>query len=185
MSYTDVLSARLRRQQRQQLDTKYQADLDKPARERAEAEEDFRGGTRSLYVEAMEKLRDLPQQLAAAGLWGGSGEERGQAIRRDYISALRELEKAWDRKRQSLDDTELRTRTRWREEVEEWRLKDAIAAKRAAAGGRTARSGGKAGGQGTAAGRSDGQPADPSDLFTDPEEIYAYLTMTQNRQFIR
>lgn len=149
------LTDKLRREQLSQIRSRYDTEISRLGTQHTRKNSDYADRLRGSYIAAMEGLRDLPQQLAAKGLWGGITRTESDAIIKKYRNESGMLEgernkEAADYKTKVAREIELRDG-----EINEFHLKNALADLKAQ------RSGGSSGGGGGSTGGKAEKPTKP------------------------
>lgn len=127
MDTIKTLTDRLRSEQLSQINSRHDAAINGYDSSLRKGEEDYLQKTREAYLKAMQGLRDLPQQLAAKGLWGGILKSEARAIEKDYQNTLSVLGKERQRQDDSHTASVARQNEIRREDIAEFNLKNALA----------------------------------------------------------
>ena len=127
MDTIKTLTDRLRSEQLSQINSRHDAAINGYDTAYRKSEEDYFQSTREAYFKAMQGLRDLPQQLAAKGLWGGILKSEARAIEKDYQSTLSALGRERQRQNENHTVSVARQNELRRGDIAEFNLKNALA----------------------------------------------------------
>lgn len=126
MTTVDSITSALRAAHTQALKDKYDALISKAHTENARAESDYKQQAGEAYVQTKQKLRLLPQQLAALGIGGQGGEQVASALMSEYSEQLRQLTEDYENSRED-GESEIARQTALRDSaLREYKLRNAV-----------------------------------------------------------